>query len=118
MTESFTDNKRGKRGSPKVVVVTKKRFSFSSKVNNKQVEANEKAAEPIAKPKLQDSQDLNQSHAVFGGDLRKSGNKVRNLDNDIIKENCNSFAKNNFNGSLIIMFMQYLCNLVEYFYRK
>ena len=36
----------------------------------------------------------------------------------IVKDNCNSFARNNFNGSLIIIFMQYLCNLVEYFYRK
>jgi hypothetical protein len=36
----------------------------------------------------------------------------------IIKENRNSFKTNNFNGSLIILFMQYVCNLVEYFYRK
>ncbi len=31
MTDSSADNKRGKRGTTKVVVVTKKRFSFASK---------------------------------------------------------------------------------------
>ena len=86
MTESSTDNKRGKRGSPKVVVVTKKRFSFSSKVNNKQLEDVVKPSQDAVKAEPQTSQALNQTHASFGGDLRKSGNKVRNLDDDIIAE--------------------------------
>lgn len=86
MTESSTDNKRGKRGSPKVVVVTKKRFSFSSKVNNKQLEDVVKPSQDAVKAEPQTSQALNQTHASFGGDLRKSGNKVRNLDDDIKAE--------------------------------
>jgi len=30
----------------------------------------------------------------------------------------NLYLKNNFNGSILIMFLQYVCNLVEYFYKK
>lgn len=30
----------------------------------------------------------------------------------------NLYLKNSFNGSILIMFLQYVCNLVEYFYKK
>ena len=83
MTDSSADNKRGKRGTTKVVVVTKKRFSFASKNSSeKKVDNSSIGAENSSKP------DINQfaqteSHYAFEGNLRKSGSKIRNLDDDI-----------------------------------
>jgi len=84
MTEGSSDsNKRNKRNASHVVVVKKKRFNFSkpqaeeaSKTEAAAPESN--AAEPAKKDPV-----VSHDHTVFNNSARKSGAKVRNLDDDL-----------------------------------